>query len=296
VSHFGAEQRTQLNTHQSDAIKVLVVDDQPIVRGNLRIRFERLGCSVAEAENAFHAREVFDRFRPQFVTLDIVMPELGGVTALDLLRHIRTQELRTEVVVISSVLSPTEREHYLSEGAIAFLVKPFDSFEGLIRKVKPLIRVLQLGNCESPSADARVEEANFTPPYLAGTHTVSCVDQAVLRELRELADGSGDDLRFVELIDTFLTEISGHIDSIRNASNDAGEVSFRAHSIKGAASSVGARRLAALAAELEAEALGGRILDASSTVGRLEEEFRMVSHELVVSKAEISEPTGRIRH
>ena len=121
-------------------VRTLIVDDQPVIRGNLRLRFSRLGCEVVEAENARQGLELFLKFNPQLVTLDIIMPDIDGFTAMDLLRYIRKATDETDVVVISSKVE--NREEYLNEGAIGFISKPFENFEGLMRKLQPLIEVL----------------------------------------------------------------------------------------------------------------------------------------------------------
>jgi CheY-like chemotaxis protein len=121
-------------------VRALIVDDQPVVRGNLRLRFSRLGCEVAEAENALVGLEVFLKFHPHLVTLDIIMPDVEGFTALDLLRRIHKTSSETDVIVISSKVE--KREEFLKEGAIEFISKPFENFEGLMRKLQPLIEVL----------------------------------------------------------------------------------------------------------------------------------------------------------
>ena len=121
-------------------VRTLIVDDQPVIRGNLRLRFSRLGCEVAEAENALQGLEVFLKFHPHLVTLDIIMPDVGDFTALDLLRRIHKTSGETDVIVISSKVEG--REKFLKEGAIEFISKPFDNFEGLMRKLQPLIEIL----------------------------------------------------------------------------------------------------------------------------------------------------------
>ena len=121
-------------------VRVLIVDDQAVIRRNLRLRFSRLGCQIIEAGNAHQAWELFLEVRPQLVTLDIIMPEVAGFTALDLLKQIRKTTDETDVIVISSKIET--RDEYMKEGAIEFIAKPFDNFEGLIRKLQPLIHVL----------------------------------------------------------------------------------------------------------------------------------------------------------
>lgn len=121
-------------------VRALIVDDQPVIRSNLRLRLTRLGCEVYEAEHAFEGLTVYQEFKPQIVTLDIVMPVVNNFTAIDLLREIRKSGNQTDVVVISSKLAV--REEFLKEGAIEFIAKPFEKFDGLVRKLEPLIQAL----------------------------------------------------------------------------------------------------------------------------------------------------------
>jgi CheY-like chemotaxis protein len=120
------------------SVKALVVDDQAIVRGNLRLRLERLGCTVTEAADAREGLAMFRTHGPHLVTLDLIMPTVEGYTALDFLRDIRKTGTPTDVVIISS--KTQDREEFLAEGAIEFLAKPFENFGGLVRKLEPLIR------------------------------------------------------------------------------------------------------------------------------------------------------------
>jgi two-component system, chemotaxis family, protein-glutamate methylesterase/glutaminase len=122
------------------SVRLLIVDDQAVIRSNLRLQFSRLGCEVAEAANALEGLELFQTFQPQVVTLDIVMPDVDGFTALDLLRKIHQASDNTAVIVISNKLD--RRDEFLREGAIEFVAKPFETFENLTRKVHPLIQVL----------------------------------------------------------------------------------------------------------------------------------------------------------
>lgn len=135
------------------AVKALVVDDQPVIRDVLRLRLERLGCTVVEAEDASQGLEAFHDFMPHLVTLDIVMPVTAGYTALDLLRDIRRTSAITDVVVISS--RAQQRDEFLREGAIEFIVKPFDNFARLMRKLEPLIETLAVETVFAPDRHAR---------------------------------------------------------------------------------------------------------------------------------------------
>ena len=130
-------------------VKVLVVDDQPVIRRILRLRFERIGCEVEEAGSALEGLKVFSQFHPDLITLDIVMPNEGGLTAMDLLEQVRKTTDETDVIVISSITSSEEQEKFRQQGAIGFISKPFDTFEGLIRKVGPLVQAIESQTVQS---------------------------------------------------------------------------------------------------------------------------------------------------
>jgi two-component system chemotaxis response regulator CheY len=130
-------------------VRVLTVDDQAVIRRILRLRFEQVGCEVEEAESALAGLKVFSRFHPDLITLDIVMPNVGGLTAMDLLEQVRKTTDETDVIVISSITSSEEQEKFRKQGAIGFISKPFDTFEGLIRKVGPLIEAIESQTVQS---------------------------------------------------------------------------------------------------------------------------------------------------
>jgi DNA-binding response OmpR family regulator len=133
------------NAGNQIARHALVVEDQPVLRRFIRMRLEEIGWQVRDAGDALRARSLFREMRPQLVTLDVVMPEAGGVTALDLLRSIRSESPRTVVHVLSSVLSRKDRQLFIDEGAATFSSKPFINaaeFKTLIEKSAALFEQL----------------------------------------------------------------------------------------------------------------------------------------------------------
>ncbi len=61
---------------------ILIVDDAKIMRTNLKTILTRAGYSiVAEASNGAQAIEEYKKFKPDLVTMDIVMPEMSGIEA-----------------------------------------------------------------------------------------------------------------------------------------------------------------------------------------------------------------------
>jgi two-component system, NarL family, response regulator LiaR len=79
---------------QARRLSVVLVDDDPIVRGTLRDALQAAGITVvAEAADGREGVELILEHRPDVAVIDIVMPELDGISATRLLRS-RAPELR----------------------------------------------------------------------------------------------------------------------------------------------------------------------------------------------------------
>jgi len=109
-------------------VTTLIVDDSFDTRAWLKGKLKGLGCTVVgEAENAAEGLRMFEALRPQLVTLDLVMPDIEGMTAKDLFRRISREDPDVAVLVVSA--RPMEDSHeYLKLGAIGYLEKPFVDF------------------------------------------------------------------------------------------------------------------------------------------------------------------------
>lgn len=113
----------------TDIVTTLIVDDSPDARAWLKIHLERIGCGViGEAANAAEGLERFESLNPRLITLDILMPDVEGMTAMDLFKKVRDADTRTAVLVVSVRPMSTSKE-FLSRGAIGYLEKPFVDFD-----------------------------------------------------------------------------------------------------------------------------------------------------------------------
>jgi histidine phosphotransfer protein HptB len=108
------------------------------------------------------------------------------------------------------------------------------------------------------------------------------VAASALRELRELADSSGDPGQFRELIDLFLAEMESGLGSMRKAlaEGNAAELAQLAHSLKGASASMGAGGLASLCRTLEETAKNIKLQGAEGQLDQIESEVRIVREAL----------------
>lgn len=103
---------------------LLIVDDALIMRMKIREIALRAGWSVvAEATNGAEAVRLFEEHHPDMVTLDMVMPEMDGLSALKAIRHNHPD---ANVVMVSAVNQKEKLRECIAAGAMDFIVKPFD--------------------------------------------------------------------------------------------------------------------------------------------------------------------------
>ncbi|WP_407697333.1 response regulator [Streptomyces kebangsaanensis] len=116
--------------------RVLVVDDNKVIRQLIRVNLELEGLEVVTAADGAECLDVVHQVRPDVITLDVVMPRLDGLrTAARLRADPLTRDLPLAIV---SACSPYEVEAGLDAGVDAFLPKPFEPVE-LVRLVWRLI-------------------------------------------------------------------------------------------------------------------------------------------------------------
>ncbi|WSR68698.1 response regulator [Streptomyces sp. NBC_01180] len=117
--------------------RVLVVDDNKVIRQLIRVNLELEGFEVVTAADGAECLEVVHRVAPDVITLDVVMPRLDGLrTAARLRADPRTSRLPLALI---SACSQQEVESGLASGVDAFLAKPFEPAE-LVRLVGRLMR------------------------------------------------------------------------------------------------------------------------------------------------------------
>ncbi|HKB15867.1 MAG TPA: sigma-54 dependent transcriptional regulator, partial [Planctomycetota bacterium] len=103
--------------------RILVVDDEKMIRWSLRTRLEQAGYSVEEAESGEAALAAAGRETPDLVLLDIRLPDVSGEEVLKSLRG-ATPDL--PVVMMTAHASVEGAVAAIKQGAYDYLVKPFE--------------------------------------------------------------------------------------------------------------------------------------------------------------------------
>jgi CheY-like chemotaxis protein len=100
---------------------VLTVEDDPIVRADLRLILEDAGFDVSDARDGLEAIELARTERPDLILIDLGLPNVDGVEAT---RRI-LRERRVPVVALTGHRTGGLVERALEAGAVAHVLKPF---------------------------------------------------------------------------------------------------------------------------------------------------------------------------
>lgn len=104
--------------------KVLIVDDAMFMRSAIKNILQRNGFEVVgEAANGKEAIEMYMELKPDLVTMDITMPVMTGIEALE---AIIAYDSKAKVVMITAMGQEAMVRESILKGAKSFLVKPFE--------------------------------------------------------------------------------------------------------------------------------------------------------------------------
>ena len=119
--------------------RFLIVDDSAFILKALKMTVKLLGGEVVgEAMDGVQAIELYKKTRPDIVTSDIVMPNMGGV---ELVRNLVALDPDVKVGMVSSLGHQDMVKEAIGAGAKYFIVKPFKPAEAAV-KIKSVVEKL----------------------------------------------------------------------------------------------------------------------------------------------------------
>jgi two-component system chemotaxis response regulator CheY len=115
--------------------KAIIVDDSQVMRRHLKRIIEDMGHHVvAELEDGHNLLKMYEKTNPDFVTLDIVLPNSDGI---EILKALIKEYPHAKVIMLSSM----DKKHTVIDsvryGARYFVIKPVDT-----KKFRQVVRVV----------------------------------------------------------------------------------------------------------------------------------------------------------
>ena len=105
--------------------RLLIVDDSSTVRRTIeRHIFSNRVTEIYQAANGREAMELFERYHPEFVTMDLTMPEMDGLTCISKMMALKPD---TRLMVISALGDAETAIEAVERGANEYVVKPFSA-------------------------------------------------------------------------------------------------------------------------------------------------------------------------
>jgi NarL family two-component system response regulator LiaR len=117
-----SQEKKVRDDHMTEKIKVLIVDDHQVVRQGLRtfLELQEDILVVGEARDGHGAMEMVGQLRPDIVLMDLVMPQLDGISAT---RQITSSGLPVKVIALTSFTEDDKVFPAIQAGASSYLLK-----------------------------------------------------------------------------------------------------------------------------------------------------------------------------
>jgi two-component system OmpR family response regulator len=131
---------------QTDAHRVLVVDDEPNIVDVVSMALKFQGFAVESAGTGAEALNAVADFRPHLMVLDVMLPDMEG---FDVAQRLGAQRARVPIIFLTARDDTADKIRGLSIGGDDYVTKPF-SLEELIARVRAVLR--RTGNEERVSA------------------------------------------------------------------------------------------------------------------------------------------------
>ncbi len=230
-------------------LRVLLAEDNVVNQRVALLMLDRLGYRADVVADGLEAVAAVASTPYDVVLMDVQMPGLDGIGATERLRAHLPAERRPRIVAMTAGALDEDRERCLAAGMDDFLAKPVRREE----LAAALARAARASAGEpAPAAGGAAAEA------VGAQGELPVVDPSVLGSLAERL-GDRAPAFLASLLGTWETETTARMAAVAAAvdAGDAGAVGRAAHAVKGGSGSMGALRLAAVCAQVEADAVAG---------------------------------------
>jgi DNA-binding response OmpR family regulator len=146
--------------------RILIIEDDIHIAEGLKLNLSLQGYEVSIALNGTNGLKLWKEWNPQLIVLDIMLPGLDG---LSILRHIRLEDEKLPVLIISAKGGPDDKIKGFSYGVDDYLAKPFNLEEFLLRIDRLIKRYSWIHNNDE-NVESYKNEKNYK--YVFGNNTI----------------------------------------------------------------------------------------------------------------------------
>ncbi|MBB5020782.1 chemotaxis protein CheB [Desulfurispira natronophila] len=229
--------------HHLTGKKILLVEDNPMNQSIVQHLLQSIGGEVIIADNGAEGLELARQHDPHLILMDLQMPVMDGYEAT---MKIRSHNRQVPIIALSAATLTTDRRRALKAGMNDFIGKPIDraKFFALVNKY---IGVRQEG-AESSQPAVPVEETRA--PVKESSQQGLCFEGINMDQLQDMTDNDHGFL--LEMLSRLQIDVTGRYSILGELLRDGktAEAKALAHTIKGSAGNMGARRLSDAAAAI----------------------------------------------
>lgn len=119
--------------------KVVIIEDEQILRDALAAKFQNEGFSVKTAEDGAQGLKLILTEQPDAVLLDLFLPALSGLEILGELEHDPSFDDEKTKILILTNFSGKEHEGLIEDMTVAYLIKSEHPLQNIVEKVKEVL-------------------------------------------------------------------------------------------------------------------------------------------------------------
>ncbi|MDJ1178672.1 ATP-binding protein [Roseofilum sp. BLCC_M91] len=257
-------------------LRILLAEDNSV---NQRVAIKMLDRLGYRADVVSNGLEVIDALQRQFyhiILMDVQMPEMDGLEATRYICQTWPTSQRPHIIAMTAGAVDGNQWQCLEAGMDDYVSKPVkaEALKAALERAKSKLQEMQ-----SISAPVKLNLA-------MNPGREESLDWETFNRLRDELDSEDDPEFFTELIDQFLQDVPKILAEMKQSAQteDTETLTIKAHTLKGSSRTFGAKALANLCRDLEAEAKTASLVQLGQKIAQIEVEFNHVKSVLEQQK------------